>query len=418
MVIKRYILKQLIEHLRNTEISLITGPRQAGKTTLMLELKKNLDRKGERTLFLSLDREIDKIFFESQVNLIARIESEMGKRRGFVFLDEIQRKENAGIYLKGIFDMNLPYKFIVSGSGSLELKEKIHESLAGRKRVFELKTLSFEEFVNFKTEYKYEDRIINYLSIDTISTQQFLQEYLNYGGYPKVVLAETLNEKFETINEIFQSYLDKDISYLLGIKKSKDFNNLVRLLASQIGNLANLSEISNTLGINVRTVKNYIYYLEKTFTLDEILPFFRNIRSEITKTPTYYFTDLGLRNMATRSFGQIELNQNIGFLFQNFVYRLLTDLPRSVFSRPRYWRTKHGSEIDFIIEKGLESVPVDVKYKQIKKPELTRSMRSFIEKYSPKNAFVVNLFFEETIKIQKTKVHFVPFYKAWAIWQS
>ena len=122
--------------------------------------------------------------------------------------------------------------------------------------------------------------------------------------------------------------------------------------------------------------------------------------------------------MATRSFGQIELNQNIGFLFQNFVYRLLTDLPRSVFSRPRYWRTKHGSEIDFIIEKGLESVPVDVKYKQIKKPELTRSMRSFIEKYSPKNAFVVNLFFEETIKIQKTKVHFVPFYKAWAIWQS
>jgi len=64
MVIKRYILKQLIEHLRNTEISLITGPRQAGKTTLMLELKKNLDRKGERTLFLSLDREIDKIFFE------------------------------------------------------------------------------------------------------------------------------------------------------------------------------------------------------------------------------------------------------------------------------------------------------------------------------------------------------------------
>ena len=418
MVIKRYILKQLIEHLRNTEISLITGPRQAGKTTLMLELKKNLDRKGERTLFLSLDREIDKIFFESQVNLIARIESEMGKRRGFVFLDEIQRKENAGIYLKGIFDMNLPYKFIVSGSGSLELKEKIHESLAGRRRVFELKTLSFEEFVNFKTEYKYEDRIINYLSIDTISTQQFLQEYLNYGGYPKVVLAETLNEKFETINEIFQSYLDKDISYLLGIKKSKDFNNLVRLLASQIGNLANLSEISNTLGINVRTVKNYIYYLEKTFTLDEILPFFRNIRSEITKTPTYYFTDLGLRNMATRSFGQIELNQNIGFLFQNFVYRLLTDLPRSVFSRPRYWRTKHGSEIDFIIEKGLESVPVDVKYKQIKKPEFSRSMRSFIEKYSPKNAFVVNLFFEETIKIQKTKVHFVPFYKAWAIWQS
>src|SRR3990172_6325578 len=227
MVIKRYILKQLIEHLRNTEISLITGPRQAGKTTLMLELKKNLDRKGERTLFLSLDREIDKIFFESQVNLIARIESEMGKRRGFVFLDEIQRKENAGIYLKGIFDMNLPYKFIVSGSGSLELKEKIHESLAGRKRVFEVGTLSFEEFANFKTDYKYENRLIDYFDIEKECALELLEEYLNFGGYPKVVLSETQDTKFEATNEIFQSYLVRDISYLLGIKKTNDFSNLV-----------------------------------------------------------------------------------------------------------------------------------------------------------------------------------------------
>ncbi len=90
---------------------------------------------------------------------IRKLELDLGKRGGFVFIDEIQRKEDAGRFLKGLHDLKMPYKFIVSGSGSLELKEKIHESLVGRKRLFELATLTFEEFVNFKTSYKYSDNL-------------------------------------------------------------------------------------------------------------------------------------------------------------------------------------------------------------------------------------------------------------------
>lgn len=147
-MIKRYILDELKDHLSKKEISFIVGPRQAGKTTLMLIIKDYLERKGEKTLFLNLDIEHDKEFFGSQARLIKRIELELGKQKGFVFIDEIQRKEDAGLFLKGIYDMNLPYKFIVSGSGSVELKAKIHESLVGRKRIFELPTLSFDQTEN------------------------------------------------------------------------------------------------------------------------------------------------------------------------------------------------------------------------------------------------------------------------------
>src|SRR3989338_8852975 len=128
-MIKRALLRDLKEHFNKKEITFIVGPRQAGKTTLMFLLKKYLDRLEEKTVYLTLDIERDRQFFASQESLINKIKLVIGDK-GYVFIDEIQRKENAGIFLKGIYDMNLPYKFIVSGSGSVELKEKIHESLA------------------------------------------------------------------------------------------------------------------------------------------------------------------------------------------------------------------------------------------------------------------------------------------------
>ena len=125
-MISRKLGNELVDHLEKKEISLIVGPRQAGKTTLMLWLQEQLRTKGEQTLFLNLDVEQHKPYFESQQSLISKIKLELGEQNGVVFIDEIQRKENAGLFLKGLYDLRLFYKFIVSGSGSLELKEKIH----------------------------------------------------------------------------------------------------------------------------------------------------------------------------------------------------------------------------------------------------------------------------------------------------
>ncbi len=407
-MIKRSMFSGLKEHISKKEISFIVGPRQAGKTTLMLMLKEYLEGKGRKTLFLNLDIESDKEYFVSQAKLLKKIELELGKKRGFVFIDEIQRKADAGVFLKGIYDMNTPYKFIVSGSGSVELKEKIHESLVGRKRLFELSTVSFEEFVNFKTEYKYENKLSNFFAVEKDKTYLFLEEYLNFGGYPRVVLENELSEKLKIINEIYQSYIERDISYLLNVQKTDAFSNLVKIISSQVGKLINYSELSSTLGIAHKTLKEYLWYMEKTFIIHKVTPYFSNTRKEITKSPVFYFCDLGLQNFAFGSFGNL---QNKSFVFQNFVFNILRERTNSTSSKIRFWRSKDKAEVDFVIDKGRDLIPIEVKYQKLNSPKIARSLRSFINRYNPQKSLVVNLMLDEIVLMDSCEIHFIPFHK-------
>jgi len=409
-LIKRNLLKELESHLSKKEISLIIGPRQVGKTTLMKVLLDKLKREGKKTVYLNLDFESDRKFFNSQEALIQKIRLEVGNE-GYVFIDEIQRKENAGIFLKGIYDMDLPYKFAVSGSGSLELKEKIHESLTGRKRIFELYPVSFVEFVNFRTGYKYESNINDFFYLEQEKVFYFLKEYLNFGGYPAVILVDEKKEKTIVIDEIYQSYLEKDISFFLKVEKIDAFSELIKILSSQIGKIVNFSNICSSLNISVQTLKNYLYYAEKTFIIRRLTPYFKNIKKEISKSPIFYFYDLGLRNYVLSLFGNIEgINQN-GFLFQNFIFNILTEKIRYTGARIHFWRTKEKAEVDFVINTGREVIPIEVKYKKFSKPSIERSFRSFIRKYNPKKGFIINLNFEHKMRIEDTEISFLPFWK-------
>ena len=199
----------------------------------MFLLKRYLDVKGAKTVFLNLDIEADRYHFVSQENYCGKLSWKSAKEMGMFSSMKFSAKKMPSL-LKGIYDMNLPYKFIVSGSGSLELKEKIHESLAGRKRIFELNTISFDEFVDFKTDYKYENNLRQFFNVEQEKMRQFLAEYLNFGGYPRVILEETLAEKKKIIDEIFRSYLEKDISYLLNVDKVDAFSGMAKVLASQV----------------------------------------------------------------------------------------------------------------------------------------------------------------------------------------
>jgi len=375
----------------------------------MLQLQDYLSKKGEKTVFLSLDFERDLPNFATQSSLLDRIRLELGRGKGYVFLDEIQRKENAGLFLKGIYDMQTAYKFIISGSGSVELKEKVHESLAGRKRIFELNTVSLKEFVNFKTGYKYEDRLRKYFQVHKSEGISLLMEYLNFGGYPRVITEDTLKEKLKIIDEIYRSYIEKDIAYLLKIERIDAFGNMIRLLAGQIGNMINLHELSSTLGISVQTVKNYIAYAEKTFIIKRVTPYYRNLRKEISKSPVMYFNDIGMRNFAIRQFGRYMLLSDLGFVFQSLVYHLLSEKIGYDGSTIHYWRTKDRAEVDFVINKGDDIVPVEVKCKELKGAEIGRSLRGFISRYDPAEAWVVNISFRGEEEIGSTKVSFVPF---------
>ena len=410
-MIQRSIYPHLVDHLAKKEISLITGPRQSGKTTLMLWLKGELDQKGEPTLFLNLDVEWDRPHLESQAALIRKLELELGKKGGFVFVDEIQRKEDAGRFLKGLYDLNLPYKFIVSGSGSLELKERIHESLVGRKRLFELTTLTFEEFFNYKTASRYHENLAAFFEIEKERAHHLLMEYLNFGGYPRVILEDRQDEKVRVIDDIYRSVLERDVAYLLKVEKTEAFNRLIKVLAGQIGNLINYKELSSTLGTSFQTVKKYLWYAQKIFLLNLVTPYSRNVRKEITQSPVAYFGDLGLRNYALGIFGTVASPAECGFLFQNLVFLILSSIRHPGLTTLHFWRTKDKAEVDFIVEKGEALIPVEVKFKALNDVEMPRSLLSFCERYQPAEAHVVNLALKKTTKVGKTRVHFIPYWE-------
>lgn len=409
-MIKRNIFTVLKHHLSAKEMTVLVGPRQVGKTTLLKLLQKDLEKSGKQTLFLNLDYEPDSHYITTQQNLLAKIELEFGNSEGYVFIDEIQRKKNAGLFLKGMYDLGLSCKFIISGSGSLELKEKIHESLAGRKRLFEIYPVSFEEFVNYRTGYKYTKKIVQYFNIERDEGNRFLREYMNFGGYPRIITESKKDEKIQLMNDIFRSYVERDIVYLLNIDRIDAFTNLVKILAANIGQIINYSSIAARLNISLPTLKKYIWYLEKTFIIKLLTPYHKNYKKEITKSPLIYFNDLGFLNYALGKFGFYTEIKNQGFLFQNFVYTILREKFSKYSDKIHFWRTSDKAEVDFVIEQSAGILPIEVKCTSLNKRTVKRSLRSFIKKYNPQKALVINLDYHNSLMIDDTEVEFLPYY--------
>lgn len=410
-MIKRKILPRLESHLSSDQMTIITGPRQVGKTYLMKLMQENLKKTGEKTIWLNLDNDEDAAKFTSQAALISYIELQVGKGRAYVFIDEIQRKENAGLFLKGIFDMGTPYKFIISGSGSLELKAKIPESMAGRKQMFVVDPISFEEFINFRTNYQYEDRLKDFFALEEEKVSRLLAEYMVFGGYPRVVLAETASLKQQEMQEIYRSYIDRDLRDLLHLEKTEALTNLLKIIASQIGSLVNMTELASTVNIDEKTVKHYLWYLEQTFMLKKVTPHYRNTRKEITKSPVYYFYDVGLRNWLLGLFGLTQIPASLsGHLFENVVFSILDSQIDLTPIQIHFWRTHDQAEVDFVLESGLEVVPLEVKHTKLQKPEVTRSFRSFLLKYKPKKGYIVHLGKRFETRVDETKVYTLPIF--------
>ncbi len=306
--------------------------------------------------------------------------------------------------------MDLPYKFIVTGSGSLELKEKIGESLTGRKHLIEMNTVTFKEFLDYKTNYKYSDRLDSYCRIETENLYLLLNEYLLFGGYPKVITSGGIALKKEVMDEIFTSYITKDITYLLGLRSPEKFTKFIRILSVQSGKIINFSKLASDVGTSHDTLKDYFWYAQQTFVIRRITPYFTNPKKELTKSPTVYFRDLGMCNYACGRIGIFNM-ENQGFIFQNFIYLLLREKVTHSFSTINYWRTKDKAEVDFIIQVNGNPTPVEVKYSHLKNSTISRSYRSFINKYKPETGYIINLSLDRTVTIDTTQVQFIPFWK-------
>jgi len=213
----------------------------------------------------------------------------------YVFIDEIQYLTEPSKFLKLFFDhYSDKFKIICSGSSSLEIRKKFKDSMAGRFFSFELYGLSFEEFLWFKDgNFDFNSKFSEQTHRELI---KYFQEYVIFGQYPRVALLENEEVKSKYLLGIIDTYLRKDIREVASFRDILKFNEVLKLLASHSG-LLNFNELSNTLRISRKTLEKIIFILENTYIINLVYPFFRNIRSELSKMPKIYFEDTGLKNL-------------------------------------------------------------------------------------------------------------------------
>lgn len=356
-------------HISKREFTILIGARQIGKSTLLKQLFEELKQNGEVAFFLNLDRkDILEELNQNPENLLKMCPLQSDKKI-IVFIDEIQYLDDATNFLKLLFDeYSTQLKIVATGSSAFYIDRQFNDSLVGRKKIFQMGTLDFEEFLLFKNRADLVTEISQFKSKKKSKSIQenllwaYMDEFINYGGYPAVVLEENVEDKIELLREIRDSYIKRDVLES-GITDETKFYRMLMLLASQTGNLLNVNEISNTLRISNATVENYLYVLQKCFHITLLKPFYANLRKELTKMPKVYINDLGLRNVLNNYFSPLEQRADKGAVLENFSYRLLSE--RFEEDQIKYWRTADGNEVDFVIETSyLKGFAVEIKFSE------------------------------------------------------
>jgi uncharacterized protein len=349
--------------LEEGKVLIIYGARQVGKSTMLesflktTSLKYRLDTGDNlkiRTLLGSDD--FDEILeYASGLDLIA--------------IDEAQEIERIGQALKIIVDHYPHIKIIATGSSSFNLAQKVGEPLTGRKISKILYPISQQELLKEQSRFDLKDK---------------LEEFLLFGSYPEVVIAENRGKKIRVLNELVNSYLLKDLLQHENIKSPKILTQLLKMLAFQIGNEVSLNELSKKIGIDVKTVARYLDLLEKSFVIHSIGGFSRNLRKEVTTKQKYYFLDLGIRNALISQFNSFEDRDDIGALFENFCFmeRIKKHEYEEYYGNHYFWRTYSGQEIDFVEECDGFLSTFECKYSERKKAKIPKEWSKAYEKSS------------------------------------
>jgi uncharacterized protein len=358
----RKLFPILEQHLKVKQVTVITGIRRVGKSTALKYLfeKSNTPNK----IYLDLERlENQAIFLKKSYKDIERDLELLGfdfSKPGVIAIDEIQMVKTSSSIIKAFYD-DFGVKFIVTGSSSFYLKNHFSESLAGRKRIFEMTPLDFEEFLwfkNKKTEKIQNEKMKPFFQTYYDLYKDDYDEYLKFGGFPEVVLAVKNDDKIAYLKDILNSHIELDVRLLGDVSSSDVLYKLIHLLANRVGSKIDYSKIASLLGVNRNKVKDYILLLEYTYLIKTVPVFSKSIEVQIAKQDKMYFTDNGLLQIC----GQL----SSGAIFENAVANQLANL-----GEIQYYEKNVGTEIDFILNKTtafeVKETPSDFDYYTLKK---------------------------------------------------
>jgi predicted AAA+ superfamily ATPase len=337
----RTVFDQIKPYIAAPEAIIITGMRRTGKTTLLNWIYGQIESKNK--IFLDLENPLNRRYFEEDnYERIKRTVEVLGidfTKGSYIFLDEIQFIKNLPSVVKYLLD-HYNVKFFLTGSASFYLKNLFTESLSGRKYIFELFPLSFKEFLIFKdVPLKLSDnQPVEKIIYETIAP--LYDEYIQFGGFPGVVLKNNIEEKKKALDDIFSSFFQLEVLQLGDFRRNEVIRDLMVLLAQRIGTKLDIQKLSKEIGISRPTLNEYIAFLEGTYFIKLIRPFSKGRDTEIRKTPKVYLCDCGLAN------NLVKLDP--GRIYENCIFQTLRmkgDL--------NYYQKKTGVEIDFVLNKKV-----------------------------------------------------------------
>jgi len=348
----RRIFNELTEQLQYKEIVVVTGMRRTGKTTILKMLFEKVS--SDNKLMLDMENLINqKIFEETDFDNVWNGLKEFGintKSRAYLFLDEIQAMPGIVKVIKYLYD-HYDVKFFLTGSSSFYLKNLFPESLSGRKIVFELFPLDFEEFLVFKGKERefpenFQQKNITKSEIRHEKTKNDFEEYLHFGGFPGIVLTEDESRKKALLSDIFTSYFEKDIRQMADFKNLTAFRNLLMLLMQRTGSLLDITKLSSEAGISRDSVYSYLSFLEGTYFISLIKPYSASVDREISGRRKVFLCDNGILNLFSKV--------SMGSLLENSVYNNLRK-----YGEIKYYQRRSGVEVDFVLPE--HSLALEVK---------------------------------------------------------
>jgi predicted AAA+ superfamily ATPase len=391
-----YIPRQTVKRARKRwsepdRAHLVIGPRQAGKSTTIW---RHLADEGQPVLFIDCEQSLVREWCQSAPLFLGDLDGLLTSRAA-LFFEEVQHLEDAGLLLKGLVDRRPGVPILVTGSSSFHLRSRTRESLAGRASRTRLFPFTFAEVL---WDLSGEPELLR-----NRHTDERFHRHLVFGGYPAVWLSE---DPEIVLTDLVEAIILRDASDLFRIDRPDAFRRLLRLAATQVGSLINLSEWASIVGISRDTVASYIEILESSHVVKAVPPFAGGRRSELTRTPKIFLVDNGVRNRLLHDFKPLEERIDKGAMFENWVFtELWKQMPDG--ATLHFWRSTSGAEVDFVIARGETLVGVEVKTASLRRRPLPRATRSFLQAYSPQELLVVNTGYAAEERIANTDVRWI-----------
>ncbi|HOP46412.1 MAG TPA: ATP-binding protein [Desulfobacteraceae bacterium] len=377
---------------------LVVGPRQSGKSTMVWH---EIHKMAPNVLFLNMEDPLLRMGCRYSADIVEHLQQNYPFIEA-VFIDEIQHMEEAGLFIKGLVDAKLNLYIWVTGSSSFDLRSKTRESLAGRAARKRLLPFSLMEL---KHHADAPNPIAEKHTLDRIISHQLI-----FGSYPSIYLSEEYEEKITRLNDLVEALILRDASDLFKIKRVDAFRKLLTLLAGQIGSLLNLSELASICNVDVGTINSYIEILEESHIIKRIIPYAGGKRREIKASPKILFIDNGIRNQLLNNFStSLDLRVDKGQLFENWAF---TEIYKSLPFQDslKFWRSKSGAEVDFVIEHAGKIYGLEIKSTPLKKTKVSKSAWSFMDAYDPEEFAILNTALEQDSIIGNKRIKFITPY--------